>query len=252
MGVGYSAVCWVDAYDQSLGCTGSGTSTYYGYTTLPPSGGFKDVSVGRSGACAVDMLDRVQCWDPESLTYPDPFDDIPSVKTFHVAVGAGHAVSLHLDGGITPFGSYSVSAPAGSYKKVSAGYREQCGVTQGDLLSCWADPNVDGGDYAYANTDTPSGGTWLDVGAGYGHACGIRSDGTLSCWGSNTYGQATPPFGVFTAVAAGQDYSCAVAEDTTIACWGDTTYHGSPDRIPERRLDEVREAAPQEADRRGQ
>lgn len=232
MSVGYDAVCWIDASDDTLGCAGLGTMTLdESEVNPPPEGTFIDVSVGRSGACALDFDGDLVCWNPQDPSDTEPFGALPEGPFDGLAVGSGHGVAL-AGGLVSAFGNYrSPEQPTATFLSVDAGYREVCGIRTDGGVECWADATLDEGDAEYANTQTPTDGVWLDVGAGFGHSCGIRDDGNAVCWGGDEFGQATAPDGTFVAVDASGEYSCGVLDDTSILCWGSEEYHGSPNDL---------------------
>ena len=109
----------------------------------------------------------------------------------------------------------AVRRPAtGTFKAVSAGLVQTCGVNSDDSLA------RRGGDDLGGRSNPPAG-PFAAVAAGGYHTCGIRTDGTLACWGADWNGQAVPPAGSFATLSAGGWHNCATKTDGTLACWGE-------------------------------
>ena len=97
-----------------------------------------------------------------------------------------------------------------TFKAVSAGSRDSCGIRTDDSIVCWFP----------SRTDVPTGG-FKAVSEGLYHGCGLRTDDTITCWGYNVNGQADAPAGGFVAVSAGDEHSCGLRVDDSIVCWGE-------------------------------
>ncbi len=76
-----------------------------------------------------------------------------------------------------------------TWKKLSAGGQNACGIQVDDTLHCWGLwwnlPLSTGTTASPLQVGT---GQWLDVDSGYSHACGIKFDNSLWCWGESSYG----------------------------------------------------------------
>src|SRR5687768_5284961 len=86
------------------------------------------------------------------------------------------------------------SNPALSFRQVSAGTFNTCGVTDDDLAYCWGMNGLGQlGDGTTDNRSTPvpvSGARhFRQVSSGGDHACGVTADDQAYCWGRNDHGQ---------------------------------------------------------------
>jgi alpha-tubulin suppressor-like RCC1 family protein len=140
----------------------------------------------------------------------------------------------------------ATSAPL-SFRQLSTGEGQGCGVTADSLGYCWG-YNRDGqlGD---GTTTSPrlapvpiQGGLhFRTVVAGTFHTCGVTDSGKAYCWGDNIFGQLgdgttslsisprVTPVAVhgglrFRNVTVGRYYTCGVTTDDRAYCWG---YNGS-------------------------
>jgi phosphatidylserine/phosphatidylglycerophosphate/cardiolipin synthase-like enzyme len=116
------------------------------------------------------------------------------------------------------------SAPSGSFKAISAGGSDTCGIRTDDTISCW-------GGKLYGQLVAPSG-AFKAISAGNGYACAIRTDDAVACWGNDYYRQAQPPSGHFKAISAGSYHACAIRTDDAVACWGYRSGTGEPNAPP--------------------
>ena len=249
--------------DGTLDCWGNGTA-YYGAVHRPPSGTFREISVGGYEACGLTYFNDVTCWEAtsdESRTHGGPFTE--------VGVEGGWACAREVSGAPSCFvpdetsGSSSSFAPrAGNYSGISLGHVGVCGRHEDGSVNCW------GG--AYSGQVTPASGTFISLMAGDFYTCGLRSDNSVSCWG-NTDGESptrlsgsflqisgagrlgnlpnlcgvaldhtlvcqgsTPPSGAFTEVAATEGDACAIrAGSGLVTCWSSLMYAGvAPPAVP--------------------
>lgn len=136
-----------------------------------------------------------------------------------------------------------VSAPALSFRQVSAGESHTCGVTTDNRAFCWGS-NAAGqlGDGTFNNDSMPvavTGGLhFLQVSAGVSYTCGVTTDNRAYCWGQNAFGRlgngtiTTPsqrPVAVagahlFRQVVAGNLHTCGVTTSDEAYCWGNNKY----------------------------
>jgi alpha-tubulin suppressor-like RCC1 family protein len=126
-----------------------------------------------------------------------------------------------------------------TFRQVSAGGLQSCGVTTGNAAYCWGDNSSGGlGNGTFNNSLVPalvSGSlTWSSVSAGYDFACGVTSTGVGYCWGENgrgqlgngtTNGSATPvqvTGGLTwkTISATRNAGACGVTTGDALYCWG--------------------------------
>jgi alpha-tubulin suppressor-like RCC1 family protein len=131
--------------------------------------------------------------------------------------------------------------PIASWQSVSAGVYNSCGITLGNIASCW-------GFYSAAATDAnPHGASAVPVPVpaapaldsltvGGGVACGLDAAGAAYCWGEEFMGelgngggtadstrQPVPVAGGlrFRAISAGYETVCAITLLGEPYCWGD-------------------------------
>ncbi len=106
----------------------------------------------------------------------------------------------------------SNSPPEGTFKSVSSGSGDSCGVRPNGDIVCW-------GGYRYGHRSavvTP--GPFVDVASG-ACVCGVRDNGSIECWDCADPLSA-PPAGAFVRVEAGESHFCALRADGTVTCWG--------------------------------
>ncbi len=150
-----------------------------------------------------------------------------------------------------------------TWKKLSAGGYNACGIQSDDTLYCWGRgwtlPLSSGNTATPVQVDTD---LWLDVDSGQSHTCGIKSDNSLWCWGEGYYGElgadivkdatgaavldsygnviAVQPDtanGIYmiqvvnpsattswVSISAGQRFTCAIDNLQDLYCWGYNRY----------------------------
>lgn len=177
-----------------------------------------------------------------------------------VCAGAGHTLSLGLDGvvvawGRNNYGQATVPAGQGACTAIAAGAFHSLALRVDGTVSAWgrnnynqATPPVDlvgvaqiaaggyhnlallsdgsvrafGYDF-YGQSSVPAGlGACIAIAAGNYHSVALRLDGTVQAWGQNTYGQCTVPAGLgpVRAIAAGRDHTLALLQDGGVVAWG--------------------------------
>lgn len=150
-----------------------------------------------------------------------------------------------------------------TWKKVSAGGYNACGIQSDDTLYCWGRSWTL--PFSSGHTATPTqvdADLWLDVDSGQSHTCGIKLDNSLWCWGDgyygelgadiekdssgaailNSYGEVIPiqadiANGIYmvkvvnpstttswVSVSAGQRFTCAIDSLQDLYCWGYNRY----------------------------
>jgi hypothetical protein len=107
-----------------------------------------------------------------------------------------------------------MSASAGGYAQVSAGWSSTCAVTHAGAIVCW------GSNGAGQSTPPADNTGFARVDAGNNHACALKADGSLVCWGADSGGSITPPPGTYTDVSAGDYHTCAVRTSGEVVCFG--------------------------------
>ena len=130
-------------------------------------------------------------------------------------------------------------AGGGTWKVISPGYLQGCGIKSDGTAWCWGQNDGNLGDGTWNSSKTPvevaGGATWKTITAGNQYTCGIKSDDTAWCWGYNNYGEIGDgsPTGTkrlspvtvsgsatWKAISAGEDHSCGIKSDGTAWCWG--------------------------------
>jgi alpha-tubulin suppressor-like RCC1 family protein len=137
----------------------------------------------------------------------------------------------------------AAATPALSFRQVSSGRGQTCGVTTDDLAYCWG-YNASGelgigsiGESSVAPLAVVGGRRFQSVSSGNGHTCAITTAGALFCWGNNFNGQLGDgtttgrlrPTRVarglrFRQVVAGDHHTCAVTTGDIAYCWGSNDY----------------------------
>ena len=209
--------------DGAVRCWGHG----YGSGPAPPDTAFAQVSVGATHPCGVTTEGRLECWDRrywgpapavEGWQAPEP-SELPEGRFVSVSVGGVRlddsvACALHADGTLACF-DYSgpVTAPGGSFREVSVGRRQICGLRTDGTIECWGWHDDD------PARPAPDGDRFTAVSAAGGYACGVRVDGSLACWGNDEGWPIDPPAGAYTQVSVSDGRACAVGTDDRLVCW---------------------------------
>jgi alpha-tubulin suppressor-like RCC1 family protein len=146
----------------------------------------------------------------------------------------------------SPAFAAAATAPL-SFRQLSTGDGQGCGVTTDSLGYCWGyNKNGQLGDGTetsprLAPVPVQGGLHFRTVMAGSYHTCGIMGSGKAYCWGDNSFGQlgdgttssslspVVTPVAVqgglrFRNVTVGRFYTCGVTTDDRAYCWG---YNGS-------------------------
>ena len=204
--------CGIDEAKQVI-CWGGSP-----FSTEPPDGAFKDLSVGACQACAVDTDGRIQCWGCP----PGDGGVVPPEGTFSaVSVGYDHICGLRVDGTVSCSGMDDTTlVPVGSFRSVVSGLGASCGIERSSgsgNVKCWGRNDLGQG--------TPPSVMASTLGAGAYHFCAISSEGLLRCWGRDIGGLSGAPSGRFRAV----DETCALSEMGDLTCWGSDSLQDTPD-----------------------
>ncbi|GAB1690332.1 fibronectin type III domain-containing protein [Krasilnikovia sp. M28-CT-15] len=169
---------------------------------------------------------------------------VPKAPWRGLAVGAGFACGVHVDGGVRCWGANDgrqlgdgstvafasgpvvVTGPAG-VTRVAAGDRHACAATGNGAVWCWgAAP----GSPAVAPAVVPTLSGVTALAAGGATTCAVAA-GSVWCFGDGSSGQLGGPASSATPVkvtlpaaavdvAVGRKHACAVLADATLACWG--------------------------------
>jgi alpha-tubulin suppressor-like RCC1 family protein len=136
-----------------------------------------------------------------------------------------------------------VLIPGGlTFRSISAGYDQTCGVTTGNQAYCWGwngsgQLGIDDTDALHTHVDAPfpvaGGHGFATVSAGDQATCGVTTTGQAFCWGDNGGGQLgtggaslervpAPVAGglTFSAISAGSGYTCGLTTGRQAYCWG--------------------------------
>ncbi len=129
-----------------------------------------------------------------------------------------------------------------SWKNVSTGFNNTCGIANNDQLYCWGMGGVNGDNteddrLTPVQVVNPSGiGSWKSATIFNEHACAIADNNQVYCWGYLIGNgsedelfvptQVSNPLGVgsWLQVSVGFEHSCAIANDNKTYCWGDNEY----------------------------
>ena len=184
-----------------------------------PAGTYSFIASGVNSNCAIDTSGNSACWgqvaEIKTKLPPDTFSMI-SVDLGNTACGIvkGSKTLKCWGKGVTSVTCLPSKSnqecgqgipPSGTFKDVSAGFFNSCGVKTDGTAVCWGkakdglncDPDHDqdkfdcGQGAAYK---PPSGVAYEQVDLAKWHSCGLLSTGMVKCWGWSKYKQdAVPP-----------------------------------------------------------
>ena len=186
------------------------------------TGGYTDIAVFGSSACALRTDGTVDCWGVLTETLLDH------------PQGDSSELSRQIE----------IATPDGSYEGISAG-AGPCillALRPDGGLECWWYDREERIEVQESEFDSESGvvvqpGIWRQGGqftirdgapegifTSVDHRCGIRTDGTIACWDGWEWDVpdqlvSDTPEGTFTSIAASDSNACAIRTDGTIACW---------------------------------
>lgn len=170
---------------------------------------------------------------------PNGFEPFPGKAFKNVAIGNDNGAftpficGIALDDSVVCLG---IQAPAGTFAKISAGYKHACGIHTDGSLECWGDNEFGevSGNPSYG-TPPPPPGPYLDVDAGNRVTCGVLANGDARCWGIFFNPATAPPVGAFVQVVAGDSIYCGIRSSGAIECWG-SDYAPAPYSLPNQPL----------------
>lgn len=197
--------------------------------------GFVDVAANAKHSCAISEVGELFCWGANDY---GQVGFLPTTPTFN-GVYAPHKVAR------------AAGASQSPWKKVTAGKRHTCAITEDGELFCWGsnahgqigyyqpdgglDPKIE--PVEVSASDTPQH-TWIDVAAGDRHTCALRSNQHIYCWGNNDMYQlggivsgVTTPLQVdfsqspraWQRIRAGHNHTCVSDQEDGVFCWGANT-----------------------------
>ena len=136
-----------------------------------------------------------------------------------MTAGRAHTCGIRTSGDIFCFGADNAgqvsTAPAGSFKRISASNDTTCAITQlGTDIVCWGDNT--GGLLNAPDSVVP----FVTLSVGGTVACAVRADWSVDCWGLGV--GVFPPIDDFrvTEVSAGTEHACGRQPDARLICWG--------------------------------
>jgi hypothetical protein len=183
---------------------------------------FASVEPGQFYTCGVSTDGLVYCWGADDLGQ------------------AGGSANLIRCGSTPCLVAPAVVDRTLTFRSVSAGLLNSCGVTTTGTAYCWGG-NLNGqfgnGSTGPEISTTPvavSGGLdFASLSVGSEHTCGVASSGAAYCWGANLFNQlgngSSVESAIPVAVSGGLTFasvnslvfhSCGVATDTATYCWG--------------------------------
>jgi alpha-tubulin suppressor-like RCC1 family protein len=149
---GNRAYCWGSGIQ-----TGANTRDQQN-TPVPVFGGlsFSNLSAGSLHTCGVTTNSRAYCWGSNALGKTGDGTDFPNRLKPTAVVG-----------GL-------------SFRTVSAGFRESCGLTTVNKPYCW------GGNWGGTPALVPGGFRFAQLDTG-GHSCALTSGSVAYCWGDDNF-----------------------------------------------------------------
>jgi alpha-tubulin suppressor-like RCC1 family protein len=265
---GFADACAVSA--RTVYCWGaSGNMGTHSPVPVPLPVPAARVSSGVNHTCALGTDGLAYCWglnDHQQLGADSLIGTAPLMyrisHTLHFAAlsaGSRHTCGVVADGtaycwGDNSFGqlgidsagptvTFAVPSPVvggHTFRQVSAGTANTCGVTTAGAAYCWGE-NFDGAlgigqefaDVIWEKTPQAVAGDhlFLAIAVGHAHACGLATDHTAWCWGFGYYlgtgdtTHSTVPVAVsgghqFVRLSTGTRGTCGITTDGATLCWG--------------------------------
>jgi hypothetical protein len=179
-----------------------------------------DYQPGRTHDCALQGDGHLAC--SGGGTAAEVFE--PGLPYVSVSAGASQSCALRSDDRLLCVGGHRGLISQGTYRQVSVGFYDGCGLTRDGDLRCW-------GQTEELRTAAPKG-RFEAIATGQSFACALDAKGAISCWGkAGDLGEKLrPPRGSFVELDLGQLFGCARAADGSVACWG-FDLHGET-RVP--------------------
>ena len=214
-------------------------------------GGYKQVSAGVEGTCALSTGGTAWCWGSNiagevgngTTTPAYAPARIPGHRFTSISQGLRHTCALVASGAAYCWGGSGISQPAPvtgghQFVDIQTGDNHTCGLDVTGVVRCWGEglsgrlgTGTENG--AQAPTPVATQERYSSVSAGRDFTCALTLDGRAQCWGSNQYGQIgdgtrtgrlvpTPVFTMmrFVQISAGFLHACARTSTGVVQCWG--------------------------------
>ncbi|MFT5357984.1 MAG: alpha-tubulin suppressor-like RCC1 family protein, partial [Polyangiales bacterium] len=221
-------LCWGTNLSGQLG-DGTSTARVLPTIVLDPesmmSASFlvREISVGQSNTCAIDVAGEIWCWG-SSAGGATGSPVIPTIRPRRLSGDAAFT--------------------ARTFTEIAGGERSNCAVDDAQHAWCWGSNStsqlgigVAGSTVPLptrvADTDlTPLDELVVQLAIGNAHGCARLMDGSVRCWGQNDRGQAgTGVLGEVNSaqdvglsgivdIAAGDHHTCAADAAGAMWCWG--------------------------------
>jgi alpha-tubulin suppressor-like RCC1 family protein len=209
------------------------------------------VLLGRNFGCAVTSAGKVHCFREGKARELSLLNDVADAALYNntVIVLKKNGALAALDLGHEAKDSTPAEVPQlKGVSAVGAGYNHACALHKNGEVTCWGDPEYNGGgvdtsEMGYEERDKiakepvkPQGLTdVVQLSVSDTHTCAVRKSKQISCWGSNWSGELgdgsqerrLAPVAVqllddATLVTAGYHHSCARRASGKVVCWGES------------------------------
>jgi alpha-tubulin suppressor-like RCC1 family protein len=215
---------------------------------------YSRVAAGANHTCGIGADGRMYCWGagatgalgtgntsdalvPTAVGGTQTFSRVVAHSDYTCAIGADTRVYCWGSNNTGQLGNGTIGGSAAltptatnfvqTFREISAGLGNPCGVTLASQIFCWGGGNLFATDYTNGISFQQVAG-----GAPAQHACGLAADGQAYCWGRNTYGQlgngsvtdSSTPVAVvgprFGSIVTGDEHTCGISFDGDTYCWG--------------------------------
>ncbi len=218
---GGAVKCWGLNETGELDISTSSTSHASAPVTLSGLSGVKQVNVGQTNACALQLKGTVECWGDNNLRGND----------FWVDAVLSYYPNVYRISNLTGVASISTAIASGTSQY-------SCALLKNASLECWGINNEgELGNGETGSVGTPSGVDQLksvaEVSTGGATTCALLNQGTVDCWGLNLFGElgigvgpdrdrpvAVPGISGVSQISVGQLDTCALLRQGTVHCWG--------------------------------
>jgi hypothetical protein len=162
--------------EGALECWDAHSGSDFGPT---PRGRFDLVDVGYGDMCAKEVGGNVRCFTSAPRT---PLVAPPVNDPVQLAVGDGFVCARDVAGDVkcTTDGGWRLDPPHVPFRKIAAGRRHVCGLTQDGAVRCFGEDN-------FGETLPPLENGFADIGSGDRFSCAVAPGRPLRCWGDVRY-----------------------------------------------------------------